>query len=53
MKYLVRIEFDKAVIYQEDVTANSRKEAYAKAKARLAKKLFKASKLKNYDCKEL
>lgn len=51
-KYMVRIEFDKLLIYQEDVYANTKREAYSKAKKRLAKKLFKMSKLKNYYCVE-
>ena len=52
-KYLVRITFDHSVIYLEDVTARTKAEAYKKAKARLAKRLFKPSSLKNYSCTEL
>ena len=50
--YLVSIEFDNALIYQEDVKANNKREAARKAKQRLAKKLFKESKLKTYDVVE-
>lgn len=52
-KYLTRITFDGMVIYAEEVKANSKREAYDKAKTRLAKKLFKCSKLKNYSCEEM
>jgi hypothetical protein len=51
-KYIVTILFDKSLTYQEDVYANTKREAYSKAKKRLAKKLFKMSKLKNYYCVE-
>lgn len=50
--YIVRIEFDHALIYSEEVKAGNKKEAYAKAKKRLAKKLFRPSKLTNYCCDE-
>lgn len=51
--YFVRITFDGSLIYGEDVMANSKSEAYIKAKEKLARKLFKKSKLKNYSCNEL
>ena len=50
--YHVNIEFDNALIYQEDIKANNKREAAKKAKQRLAKKLFKESKLKTYDVVE-
>lgn len=50
--YSVQISFQKALIFNVDVKANSKKEAYAKAKARLAKKLFKPSNLKQYSITE-
>ena len=52
MRYLVRIEFDSSVIYEILVTACTKREAYCKAKKRIAKKLFSLKKLKNYDCTE-
>lgn len=50
--YYVSITFDKSLIYTEEIKANNKKEAYAKAKKRLAKKLFRPSKLTNYSCNE-
>ena len=51
--YYVKICFDKNMIYGIDVKAKDKKEAYQKAKYFLAKKLFKNSKLTNYECTEL
>lgn len=50
--YIVSIEFDGSIIYTEDVKANNRREAARKAKQRLAKRLFKESRLKTYDVQE-
>ena len=50
--YSVQISFQNALIFSVDVKANSKKEAYAKARARLAKKLFKPSNLKQYSISE-
>ena len=51
--YFVRIYFDGSLIYGVDVKANSKREAYKKAKERLARKLFRKSRLTNYSCNEL
>lgn len=51
--YFVCITFDGSLIYGEDVMANSKREAYTKAKNKLARKLFKMSKLTNYSCNTL
>lgn len=51
--YYVKICFDKTMIYGIDVKAKDKKGAYQKAKDLLAKKLFKKSKLKKYECTEL
>lgn len=48
--YIVRIAFDKHLIYNVDVKAKNKPEAYRKAKQKLARQLFKMSKLKSYDC---
>lgn len=51
-RYLVTIGFAKVVLFDEEVMANNKREAYAKAKKRIAKKYFKMSRLKNYNCSE-
>jgi len=48
--YIVRIAFDKHLIYDVDVKAKNKPEAYRKAKQKLARQIFKMSKLKSYDC---
>lgn len=48
--YIVHIAFDKQLIYDVDVKAKNKPEAYRKAKQKLARQLFKMSKLKNYSC---
>lgn len=50
--YYVQMSFKKTLIFSIDVKANSKKEAYTKARARLAKKLFKPSNLKQYSITE-
>lgn len=47
--FFVNIIFDNHLIYGVDVKAKNKPEAYRKAKTKLAKQLFKESKLKNYD----
>lgn len=51
--YFVIIEFDKALLYQVEVKARNKIEAYAKAKAKLARQIFKSTKLKQYDINEI
>ena len=50
--YYVQMSFKKTLIFSVDVKANSKKEAYTKARTRLARKLFKPSNLKQYDITE-
>lgn len=50
--YVVNIKFFQE-IFQMDVKAHSKSEAYKKAKERFARRLFKMSNLKNYSCTEL
>lgn len=51
--YIVSILFDKSTIYQVDVRATSKNDAYQKAKTRLIRKLFNPSKLTRYSCREI
>lgn len=50
--YDVQMIFKKTLIFNIDVKANSKREAYAKARTRLARKLFKPSNLKQYSISE-
>lgn len=51
MKYIVRFSYE-GFIHDVDVTANNKREAYKKGKQKLAKRLFKMSMLRNYECIE-
>lgn len=47
--YTIRLAFDKTIIYDVDVKANNLKEAIPKAKEKLAKRLFKPSRITYWD----
>ena len=49
----VRLSFDGHIIYNmEGIRARNKTEAYRKAKEKLAKQLFKMSKIRNQECLE-
>lgn len=50
--YDVQMIFKKILIFNIDVKANSKREAYVKARKRLARQLFKPSNLKQYSISE-